>query len=114
MFHRSKQGEETSKASTKKEDSSQVDELVPDDETGGQQPSDPKSRKLNPFRGHHIQILCTCMSILEEAGTLSQASAGSGDQLIEDGPDTGAGAGEKDKRSPGFKSVFRKKFGGRE
>ena len=52
------------------------------------------------------------MSILEEAGTLSQASAGSGDQLIEDGPDTGAG--EKDKRSPGFKSVFRKKFGGRE
>ena len=54
-----------------------------------------------------------CMSILEEAGTLSQASAASGDHLIEDGPDTGAG-GEKDKRSPGFKSVFRKKFGGRE
>ena len=53
------------------------------------------------------------MSILEEAGTLSQASAASGDHLIEDGPDTGAG-GEKDKRSPGFKSVFRKKFGGRE
>ena len=54
------------------------------------------------------------MSFLEEAGTLSQASAASTDQLVEDGPDTVGSGGEKDKRSPGFKSVFRKKFGGRE